>query len=55
MFRLGSGGNMTEPVDEVIGFTILFTRREPHIHLFKTPKPVGIGDTFHLDYKMEVT
>jgi len=39
---------------EVIGFSLLFGNREPHTHMFKTPISIKVGDTFNLDWHLEI-
>jgi len=38
----------------LVGVTLLFDNREPHVHMFETAKPLSVGDTFHLDWTLEV-
>jgi len=42
------------PYINVIGVALLFGNREPHVHMFETEKPLAVGDTFHLDWNLEV-
>lgn len=39
---------------EVIGFSLLFSNREPHTHMFETPISIKVGDTFNLNWHLEI-